>query len=143
MPDTARPPDTVRTVDYFYLEVADQPGALAPVLARLKEARVNLLSFTAFPSRGGKAQVDLVPESSEALAKAARAAGFSLSEKKRAFFVQGTDRPGALAEVHRKLADAGINVTAANGCVAPKGGFGMILWVKPDKFDAAAKVLGV
>jgi hypothetical protein len=135
--------DTIRTVEYFYLEVADEPGALAPVLSRLKEAKVNLLSFTAFPSRAGKSQVDLVPESSEALTKAARAAGLSLSGKKRAFFVQGTDRPGVVTEIHRKLADAGINVTAANGCVAPNGAFGMILWVKPDKFDAAAKTLGV
>jgi predicted amino acid-binding ACT domain protein len=77
------------------------------------------------------------------LTKAARAAGLSLSGKKRAFFVQGTDRPGVVTEIHRKLADAGINVTAANGCVAPNGAFGMILWVKPDKFDAAAKTLGV
>ncbi len=136
-------PDTVRTVDYFYLEVPDEPGSLAPLLGRLKEARVNLLSFTAFPSRSGKSQVDLVPESSEALTQAARAAGLSLSEKKRAFLFQGADRPGAVAEIHRKLADAGINVTAANGCVAPNGGFGMILWVKPDRFDAAARTLGV
>jgi len=50
-----------------------------------------------------------------------------------------SDRPGAVAEIHRKLADAGINVTAANGCVAPNGGFGMILWVKQDRFDLAAR----
>lgn len=136
-------PDTVRTVDYFYLEVPDEPGSLAPVLARLKEGRVNLLSFTAFPSRGGKAQVDLVPDDGEALTQAARTAGLRLSEKKRAFFFQGADRPGVVAEIHRKLADAGINVTAANGCAAPGGGFGMVLWVKPDKFDAAAKALGL
>ncbi|GAC1601053.1 MAG: hypothetical protein NVS4B10_12900 [Myxococcales bacterium] len=136
-------PDTVRRVDYFYLEVADEPGSLAPVLARLKAARVNLLSFTAFPSRGGKSQIDLVPESGEALTEAARNAGLPLSEKKRAFFFQGSDRPGALAEIHRKLAEAKINVTAANGCVAPNGVFGMILWVKQDNFDAAARALGI
>jgi hypothetical protein len=41
------------------------------------------------------------------------------------------------------LADAKVNVTAYNATCAPGGGFGMILWVKPQDLEAAAKALGV
>jgi len=134
--------DQIRRVDYFYVEVPDQPGEGVRVLVALKEAGVNLLSFTAFPTGPGKTQLDLVPQDSEALQKAAKNARLQLSAPKQAFFVQGSqDRTGAAADVLRKLSSAGINVRAANGAAAP-GGFGLILWVAPNDYTKAAQVLG-
>jgi hypothetical protein len=133
--------DQIRRVDYFYVEVPDQPGEGVRVLVALKEAGVNLLSFTAFPS-GGKTQLDLVPQDPEALQKAAKAANLKLSPRKQAFFVQGADRAGAAADVLRKLATAGVNARAGNGAAA-QGGFGMIVWVAPNDYAKAAKALGV
>src|SRR2546427_13211834 len=98
--------DQVRKVDYFYVEVPDKPGEGVRVLAALKEAGVNLLNFTAFPTAGGKAQLDLVVEDSNALAKAAKNASLNLSPKKQAFFIQGQNRAGAAHDVLRKLAAA-------------------------------------
>src|SRR6266436_6358133 len=114
--------DQIRRVDYFYVEVPDKPGEGARVLTALKEAGVNLLNFTAFPGAGGKAQLDLVVEDAGALTKAAKGAGLTLSG--------------------RKQADAKVNVRAANGS-AGQGGFGMIVWVAPSDYAAAAKALGV
>jgi len=135
--------DTIRMVDYFYVMVPDRPGEAARILGRLKEAGVNLLSFTAFPTSGGQSQIDLVPEKAEALLKAAKAGGLALSEKKTAFFIQGKDRPGAVGETLKKLSDAMVNVHAANACCGASGGFGFILWVKPQHHAAAAKALGI
>jgi hypothetical protein len=129
-------------VDYFYVEVPDKPGEGVRALSALKEAGINLLNFTAFPTSAGKAQLDLVTENGDALAKAAKGAGLTLSARKQAFFVQGQNRPGAAAEVLRKLADAKINVRAANGS-SGQGGFGLIIWVTPSDYNAAAKALGV
>ena len=134
--------DQIRRVDYCYVEVPDKAGEGVRVLAALKEAGVNLLNFTAFPTAGGKAQLDLVVEDAATLTKAAKAAGVTLSPKKQAFFVQGQNRAGAAAEVLRKLADAKINVRAANGS-AGQGGYGMIVWVAPSDYAAAAKALRV
>ena len=134
--------DQIRKVDYFYVEVPDKPGEGVRVLGALKEAGINLLNFTAFPTSGGKAQLDLVTQDGDALARAAKTAGLTLSARKQAFFVQGQNRAGAAAEVLRKLSDAGVNVRAANGS-AGQGGFGMILWVAPSDFAKAAKTLGV
>lgn len=133
--------DKVRRVDYYYVEVPDQPGEGARIFAKLKEAGVNLLSLTAFPTGANKTQVDLVPENGDALVKAAKAAGLTLSAKKQAFLVQGSDRVGAAAEVFKKLADAKVNIRAANACSSERA-FGLILWVKPENFQAAAKALG-
>jgi hypothetical protein len=134
--------DQIRKVDYFYVEVPDKPGEGVRVLGALKEAGINLLNFTAFPTSGGKAQLDLVTQDGDALARAAKTAGLTLSARKQAFFVQGQNRVGAAAEVLRKLADAGVNVRAANGA-AGQGSFGMIVWVAPSDFAKAAKALGV
>ncbi len=134
--------DQIRRVDYFYVEVLDKPGEGVRVLAALKEAGINLLNFTAFPTAGGKAQLDLVVDDANALTKAAKGAGLTLSGRKQAFFIQGQNRAGAAAEVFRKLADAKVNVRASNGS-AGQGGFGMIVWVAPSDYAAAAKALGV
>jgi hypothetical protein len=134
--------DQIRRVDYFYVEVPDKPGEGVRVLAALKEAGVNLLNFTAFPGTGGKAQLDLIVEDAGALTKAAKNAGLPLSGRKQAFFIQGQNRAGAAGDVLRKLADAHVNVRAANGS-AGQGGFGMIVWVAPSDYAAAAKALGV
>lgn len=134
--------DQIRRVEYCYVEVPDKPGEGARVLSALKEAGINLLNFTAFPGAAGKAQLDLIADNAEALVKAAKSAGLTLSARKQAFFVQGQNRAGAAAEVLKKLADAKINLKAANGS-AGQGGFGMIVWVAPSDYAAAAKALGV
>ncbi len=54
--------DRIRRVDYYYVQVPDAPGEGFRVLGKLREEGVNLLSFTAFPVGGGKAQIDLVPD---------------------------------------------------------------------------------
>src|SRR5258705_13888845 len=95
--------DTIRPVDYFYVTVADKPGEGLRVLSELRREGVNLLSFLAFPAGRGKSQVDLIPEDVELLKKAAKSGGLKLSDRKRAFLVQGDDRPGAVAEVVAKL----------------------------------------
>ena len=134
--------DKLRRVDYYYVHAPDRPGEGHRVLAAIKEAGVNLLSLTAFPDGKGTTQIDFVTENSDGLARAVKGLGLSLSPKHQAFFIQGADRPGAVAEHFKKLADAGVNIHASNAACCP-GGFGMILWVKPESYDKAAKALGV
>jgi hypothetical protein len=135
-------PDKTRRVQYFYFEVPDRPGEGTRLFEKLKEANVNLLSFTAFPIGGGKSQVDVVPADPAAFLEAARRAGLKHSPVKEAFLVQGGDRVGVVADVLKKLSNAKINVTAANACQAQGGGFGMIVWVRPEDLAAAARALG-
>jgi hypothetical protein len=132
--------DKMRRVEYCYVDVPDRPGEAARVLIALREQGVSLLSMTAFPRSAGTAQIDLVAGKGD-LEKAAAKTGLKLSPRKQAFFITGADRPGAAADVFKKLAEAKINVTAANAACGQTG-FGMILWVKPADIEAAAKALG-
>jgi hypothetical protein len=133
--------DTVRSVDYYYVTVPNEPGEGQRILTALKASGVNLLAFLGFPE-GGQAQLDLVPEDPKALKTAAEQAGVTLSEAKRAFLIQGDDRVGAIADTMAKLAEADINVTAAAATGAGAGRYGMILWVSADDVEKAASTLG-
>jgi hypothetical protein len=135
--------DTIRQVDYFYLEVPDKPGEGFRVLTPLKEAGVNLLAFCAFPTGAGKVQIDFVPENPVAFGQAAAEHGLSLSDPKRAFLIQGEDRAGAVAEVIRKLATEEINIVASQAVAAESGRWAMMLWVKPADYDRASKALEI
>ncbi len=133
---------TIRKVDYFKLETAHQPGAAASALGALRDAGVNLLVFTGFPT-GRRAQMDFIPEDPAAFKAAVRKIRLHVTPKKGGFLVQGDDRVGAIADVMEVLALAQINVTAIDAVSAGGGRFGAVLWVKPADGRKAAKALGI
>lgn len=133
--------DTVRSVDYYYVTVPDEPGEGQRILTALKDNGVNLLAFLGFPAGGGRSQLDLVPDDPQLLKDAAERAGVTLSEAKRAFLIEGDDRVGAVADTTAKLAAANINLTAAAATTVGSGRYGMILWVAPADYDKAADAL--
>jgi hypothetical protein len=134
-------PDEIRRADYFYITVPNKPGEGGRALATLRDAGVNLLAFSGFPA-GRAAQMDFVPEDAAAFRRAARAAKWKVTGPKKAFLISGEERPGAVAEVVQKLADAKINVIALDAACAGGGRYGAILWVAPRDVARAAKVLG-
>jgi hypothetical protein len=133
--------DRVRRVNYAYVMVPNRPGQGARITDQLRQAGVNLLAYTAFPTRAGKAQVDLVAEDMGAIRRIARKNGWRLSDAKKGFLIQGDDRVGAVHNHLRKLADQKINVTAADAVSAGKGRYAMLLWVKPKDYARAATAL--
>jgi hypothetical protein len=134
-------PETIRLVNYFYVQASNKPGEGARLLTLLRDAGVNLLAVHAFP-QGRRAQVDFVPSNAAAFKAAMRRAGLRVTGPKQAFIISGNDRPGALVGAFSKLAQAKINVTATSGVAAGAGRFGVILWVKPRDVKRGAKVLG-
>ena len=133
--------DSIRIAQYFYVETPNQPGVGAAMLATLRDAGVNLLAFSGFP-RGRKAQIDFVPENAETFRAAAKAAKWKLVGPKKAFLISGADRPGAVADIMARLAQAKINITAIDAVCASGGTFGAILWVEQRDIAKAAKALG-
>ena len=133
--------ETIRKVEYFYIEAPNKPGVGAKVLSELREAGVNLYAFSGFP-HGRGAQIDFFPKDSAIFKAAAKKAKLKLSAKKAGFLIEGEDRPGAIADIMAKLAEANINVTAIDAVCAGEGRYGAILWVKSADFSKAAKALG-
>ncbi|MFH1124097.1 MAG: ACT domain-containing protein [Pseudomonadota bacterium] len=132
--------DTIRKVGYFAMDVADKSGEAVRVLQALSQAGVNLLAFSGFP-RGRRAQLDFIPEDATLFRKALTRAKLKVRPKKTGFLVQGQDRPGAVAEMLKNLADAKINVTAVDAVSAGGGRYGAIFWVKAKDVSKASKAL--
>jgi hypothetical protein len=138
----AHMPDRVKKVNYCYPIVPNRAGQGARILSELTREGVNLIAYSGFPAGGGKSQLDLVLEDLGALRRLARRNGWRLSKVKKGFHIQGSDQVGAVHRHLQKLADAGINVTAADAVSAGQGRYGMILWVKPRDYARAARALG-
>ncbi len=134
--------ETIRPVDYFYIETPDKPGEAARILKALKEAGVNLLVFSGFP-KGRRAQLDFVPTDAAAFRAVAKQNRWRLVGPKKGFLIQGDDRPGAVADLLGALAAAKINVTATDAVCAGNDRYGVILWVKPRDVKRAAKAFGI
>ena len=133
--------DRVKKVNYVYLTVPNRAGYGARVLGELREAGVNLLAYSGFPGKRGKAQLDLIPENMAALRRFAKRNDWKISKVKKGFMIQGKDEVGAVHRHIDKLAAEKINITAADAVAAGKNRYGMILWVKPKDYNRAAKVL--
>ena len=134
--------EMVQPVEYYYIQTANKPGEAFRALSLLKQAGVDLLAFSGFPS-GRRSQLDFIPVDAKAFTQVARKAGWKLSPKKTGFLIQGEDRVGALSDVLGKLAAAKVNVTAVDAVTSGDGFYGAILWVKPEDGKRAAKAMGV
>jgi len=134
---------TIRRVGYFHCNVQDRPGEAYRLLSSLAAGKVNLHAFTAVPVGPDRVQLTIFPDDVEAVARAAKRAGVVLEGPQKALLVQGDDELGALVEVHRRLADARINVYASSGVTNGRGGYGYVIYVKPGDFREAARALGV
>jgi hypothetical protein len=134
---------TIRRADYFYATVRDELGAAYGLLSQLAELGVDLLAFTAIPSGPTLAQFALFPADPNKLVAEARSANLPLDGPYHALLVQGDDELGALADVHKRLADAGVDVYASSGVTDGRGAFGYVVYVRENQFEKAAAVVGV
>ncbi|MEW6741743.1 MAG: hypothetical protein AB1486_03205 [Planctomycetota bacterium] len=134
---------TIRRVQYFYTTIKDRPGEGYRVLSMLAGEQVNLLAFTAVPVGPEHTQLTLFPEDQRLFADVMRKAGVTLSGPTLALLVQGDDRLGVLADIHRKLYDAEVNVYASTGITDGRGSYGCLLYLRPEQFERAAEALEV
>ena len=131
--------DTVRQVDYFYVQVPHRAGEAATFLRALKDAGVNLLAFSGFPE-GRRGQLDFIPADAAAFTSVAKANKWKVVGAKRGFLIQGDDRVGAIADLVDMLANATINVTAIDA-VCTDGRYGALCWVAPRDIGKTAQIL--
>ena len=133
--------ETVRLVEYFYITAPDKPGEGARALKALKDAGIDLLAFSGFPS-GRRAQLDFIPADPTAFKQAAKRSKWKVVGPKRGFLVQGDDRVGAVADLLERMGAAKINVTAIDAVSVSEGRYGAVLWVAPKDVKKAASWLG-
>lgn len=132
---------SVRTVEYFYTRVIDQPGRTYELLAKLASEEINLLAFSAVPFGPNHVELTIFPDQSEALLRVAKGLGWTLTGPQHACLVQGDDQMGAFADIQRRLTDAGVSIYASSGVTDGEGHYGYVIYVKESDYQAAAKAL--
>jgi hypothetical protein len=133
----------VRRAEYFYTTVADEPGQALKLLTLLAERGISLLAFTAVPVGPNRTQLTIFPDDVAKTVSEAKRAQLLLDGPYAALLVQGSDALGALAAVHAKLYEAEVNVYASSGVADGQGGYGYVIYVRGQDYDAALKALGV
>lgn len=134
---------TVRRIDYFYIMIEDTPEVGYQVLSQLSEQNVNLVAITAVPFGPARTQLTVFPDETSEMQRIAKQANISLDGPHPALVVQGDDEVGALVQIHEKLRDANVHVFASTGVADGRGGYGYVIYVRPDEHQRAAEALGV
>lgn len=132
---------SVRSVEYFYTRVEDEPGRAYGLLAKLASEDINLLAFSAVPYGPNHVELTIFPDRSEDFQRVAGKLGWELTGPQHACLIQGDDNLGALAEIHKRLRDANVNIYASTGVTDGEGRYGYVIYVKEEDHQAAAKAL--
>jgi hypothetical protein len=91
------------------IEVENQPGALARVTAAISDAGVNISAATC-TRPGDTACLHILVKHPEAAKHALATAGVTVASAREVVVVEADDRPGAFADLARKVAEAGVNL---------------------------------
>jgi hypothetical protein len=98
---------------YLSVIVDDRPGELARLGEATGGAGVNIEGFCCVATGGGRATVHILVEDIAAARSALASAGLEVSDERDVIVVGVEDRPGTMAQVARKIADAGMNIDLA------------------------------
>ena len=134
---------SVRTVEYFYTRVEEEPTRAYDLLAKLASEEINLLAFSAIPFGPNHVELTIFPDRSQDFQRVAEKLGWTLIGPQHACLIQGDDHLGALAEIHRRLLDAGVIIYASTGVTDGEGHYGYVIYVKEEDHLAAARALSL
>ena len=91
------------------IDIENTPGALAEVTAAISDAGVNIAAATCVGT-GKTAELHVLVPHAEAAKHALAISHLAVSREREVVVVEVEDRPGVLADLTRKIAEAGVNV---------------------------------
>jgi hypothetical protein len=92
------------------IEVNNEPGALAKVAAAVSDAGVNLAAAT-YTGAGRTAELHILVPHAEPVRHALAITSQAVTREREVVVVEiDDDRPGVLADLARKVAEAGVNI---------------------------------
>ncbi len=127
-------------VDVWAATIEDRAGALAYVLAELREAGADLQFIIARRAEAGKGVVFVTPLRGDREIAVAAQVGFNVAYTLHSVRIMGRDRPGIGAELTQKLADGGINLRGFSASVI---GIQFLAYAAVDSLDDANKVIEI
>ena len=91
------------------IDIENAPGALADVTAAISDAGVNLAAATCIGS-GERAELHILVPHAEAARHSLAISHLAVSREREVLVVDVEDRPGVLADLTRRIAQAGVNL---------------------------------
>ena len=92
------------------ITLEDRPGTLAKAAEAIAKAGINIEGATAVP-QGGRGELHILTRDSSATRRALESAGYKVETEQPVVVADVEDKPGAGADVFRRIADAGVNIT--------------------------------
>ena len=91
------------------IDVENSPGALARVATAISDAGVNIAAAT-FVGPGDRAEIHILVPHAEAVKHALAISHVAVTGEREVVVVDVEDRPGVLADLTRKVAQAEVNL---------------------------------
>jgi hypothetical protein len=117
------------------IDIENSPGALAEVATSISDAGVNIAAATCV-GPGERAELHILVPHAEAVKHALGISHVAVTREREVVVVDVEDRPGVLADLTRKIAQAGVNLDLVY--VATRN---RIVFAAPD-LDALRSALG-
>jgi hypothetical protein len=128
-------------VEYYNITVEGQIANAAELLSTIVGAGVDFHAFKAIPVECNRTQFTLFAKDSSKMTEGAKKSGLKLEGPYSAVLIKGDEKAGALAEIYKKLSQAGIQVDEAYGIADINAGYGVLLYLKQEDCDKAMSVL--
>ena len=132
----------VKRVEYYNVTVHGHVAEASELLTTIADAGVDFLAYKAIPLEPKRTQFTLFPVDGSTMTAGAIRAGINLDGPYSAVMITGDEKPGALAEIYRRLLQAGIQVEESSGIAHINGGYGVVLHLKQEDCDGAMAALG-
>ena len=87
----------------------DRPGTLADMGETLGKAGINIDGLCGFPCEG-KGVIHLLVEDAAAARRALEEIGLEVRGERQVLILELEDRPGAIGDITRRIANAGVNI---------------------------------
>ena len=128
-------------VEYYNITVEDQITNASKLLSTIAGAGVDFHAFKAIPVKPNRTQFTLFAKDSSKMTDGAKKSGLELDGPYFALLIKGDEKSGALADIYKKISQAGIQVDEACGIADVNAGYGVILYLKQEDCGKAMTVL--
>ncbi|MFH1263330.1 MAG: hypothetical protein V1495_07820 [Pseudomonadota bacterium] len=133
------PATTSKNIKTFMIDLTNKPGEIARVLGQFRETKTNLIG-TWLWSEAMTSHAIIVGDNPEKTENIFKQAG-SRYVARDACWVDTTDQPGAVHDILKKVAEAGVNIESMMAG-ATGGRCFTVVWAHPGQHEKLCKALG-
>ncbi|MBN2004510.1 MAG: hypothetical protein JXA21_14235 [Anaerolineae bacterium] len=128
-------------VECYNITIENQMTSASELLSAIAGAGVDFHAFKAIPVAPDQTQFTLFAKDSPTMIDGAKKSGLKLEGPYPALLIKGDEKAGALADIYKKLSQAGIQVGEACGIADINAGYGVILYLNQEDCGKALTIL--